>query len=650
MTMWCHLPTIFWLRGRLRNVVRAILGVAIITMLGFAYGPTAGASDHTLGFGGNLRAHDGQPVANGNYAIQFKIYQGGDGKHAGNPKGNLVWQETYPATSDKNAVIVTKGRFSVQLGSRNSLSDIDWSQGSLWLSMNVTKPAKNCRAFKDSACQGDGEMLPMTKVTASPFALDSAKLGGKTADQFVQLGGSKQTDSSSQASLFINKTGSGDFFRLQNGGVDALTLSQAGDIIFGTSSPKHTISVADSHDIAGGDLSITAGDGSSGGTLRLSGGKGSDGSHGVVVIDTPVYNTASQDANCLPNGQLAEQDCQFTATSLSSAAVLVAGFNQPDMTASLPDPAIKTAGRTIFISAHDESLPFEVEFNTERSARSINLTAGNSLSLLWNGQNWTLVSSGDKQADSKQPSSDSESTPVAPQRSGDPADISQADDISLAQVSVHDSKPLSEAPIGSIYYDASLGALRCYEESGWSDCSAAPDEFVSLSPSYANAVVRENGTGQLITDTCSADLNINDGTDQQEEICSTGETYNYYQWTSDEASQQTRSVFVTYKLPPSFKSFVEDSLALTARTAGDSSQVSLQAYRKDSKGALHACGEPQVLKGQINGSGWQPIQPETDSLADCEFEAGDSLVVQIDLTTSQGDSAFISDLDFMISR
>ncbi|HSH31806.1 MAG TPA: hypothetical protein VK963_04045, partial [Candidatus Saccharimonadales bacterium] len=93
-----------------------------------------------INFQARLLNAQGATVSDGNYNIQFKIYQDGDGC---NPTlgtspcgGALKWTESH-LNSASQGVRVTNGYFSVYLGSITSLSSVDFNQDTLWLSINV---------------------------------------------------------------------------------------------------------------------------------------------------------------------------------------------------------------------------------------------------------------------------------------------------------------------------------------------------------------------------------------------------------------------------------------------------------------------------------------------------------------------------------
>lgn len=295
MTVWCHLPTIFKRRFALRLAGLLSLCVALTTTLLFANVSHAiPSTTRTLSFQARLLSASGAVVPDGFYNVQFKIYHGGSGAAAGNPGGTLDWTETYINNGGTSGVEVRNGYLAVNLGSLNSFgTSVDWSLDNLWLSMNVAGSSTSCTTFGSSPCTADGEMVPMKKITATPFAINSGQLEGKTAAQFLQLAQGVQEDASTNtSSIYLNKTGSGNLLQLQSSGLDAFTLSNTGNLTFG-SNDHHTLGVATATaNNFGRNLAVSAGTGGSGtgsigGTLTLQGGNGggTNGDGGAVFID-----------------------------------------------------------------------------------------------------------------------------------------------------------------------------------------------------------------------------------------------------------------------------------------------------------------------------------------------------------------------------
>jgi hypothetical protein len=186
--MWCHLSTSIKFRRSLRFVALVLLLVALNTTLFFAtVSHAAAGTTRTISFQGRLQTAAGSVVADGHYNIQFKIYQGGAGTAVGNPDGTLKWTETYINNGGTSGVDVKNGFFSVNLGSVNPFgTSVDWDQDTLFLSMNVAGSATACTTFGTAPCAADGEMLPMKRITATPYAINAGAVGGKTVDQLIQ--------------------------------------------------------------------------------------------------------------------------------------------------------------------------------------------------------------------------------------------------------------------------------------------------------------------------------------------------------------------------------------------------------------------------------------------------------------------------------
>lgn len=300
--MWATILTIFKRRQTLRTAGLLALCVALITTLLFDVSTMATPGiNRTISFQGRLQYSTGGAVADGFYNMQFKIYQ--DGTRTSG--GTLEWTENYVNNNNDEGVEVKNGYFSVELGTNNPFaSQVDWNQDTLWLTMNVAGSADNCTTFNSGACVADGEMNPRQRFTSTPYSLNSGALEGKTASNFVQLSQGVQNDTANNSSsIFINKTGTGgNLLQLQNAGVDALTVTNTGNLLFGASVTPRTISVAESGANTDGSVLVVAagqggsGIGSNGGDLGLLGGDGggTNGNGGNVIIDGG-YRTGSGD-------------------------------------------------------------------------------------------------------------------------------------------------------------------------------------------------------------------------------------------------------------------------------------------------------------------------------------------------------------------
>lgn len=404
--------------ARTRRVFRvsAVFGlfVGMVFMSIFVNFPPAKAAtgiNRELNFQGRLLNAQGATVPDGYYNIQFKIYQDGDGQTAGNttgtPAGSLKWTESWLNASG-NGVLVRNGYLSVQLGSVTPFgTSVDWNQDKLWISMNVAGTNATCTPF--TSCSPDGEMLPMKRLSATPYALNAGQLGGMTSAQFLQLAQGVQTDvSTNTSSVFLNKTGAGgNFMQLQSTGVDVFTVTNAGNISFGNSS-NHSISIADSPaGVAGKNLTISAGNttnsgtGAAGGTLVLQGGNaggtgnnnGGDvtimggtgtgtGTRGIVTLGPSAY-AAGVNPSCAA-------DCTITQSLVDNYGTIIVNSTGVDITMTLPAPTNTSAtGRIVYVATAAGGQDYTLTANSGSNVVSVAMRQNTTASMIWNGTAWT---------------------------------------------------------------------------------------------------------------------------------------------------------------------------------------------------------------------------------------------------------------------
>lgn len=667
MTAWSHLPTIFKQRWNLQNAGLISICVVLITTLLFGYvAHAAPGVNKTLTFQGRLLTSTGSVVADGNYNMQFKIYQDGDAQGTGS---SLEWTEDYLNDSPATGVEVTNGYFSVNLGSKVAFgSSVDWNQDTLWLSMNIAGTG-NCSVF--TSCSPDGEMKPMRRITSTPMAMNSGAVGGKTADQLVQLGQGIQTDSGSASSIAINKTGSGDLLQLQNTGTDVLRVASSGDVIFGNDA-DHSITVSQAASgIAGRDLIMNAGQGgsgsgsnggdviinggiaggtnASGGNIVLSGGTGSGtGTGGLVILGTPTFSTVTNDTNCYTSGALVATSCTLATGSVDGSAAIIVGFSTDSKSVTVPDPSNTTAGRVIYIMAADTSHKFNLSLNGGGAGNTYSMVENTATTLMWNGSDWVVA--GTSQSNAFMGNTDADGT-LANIQIGSGSGSGSPTLLTLDKASANPTVTNTSAMLGSMYYDTTLGKIQCYQSNGWGDCASAPDTFVTLSPQFPNAVINGSGIGGTIsTDFCSNTLAINDGSSGQPDVCGTNETYNFYKWSSSETTDQTKSIYVSYQLPSNFKNFADGTLSLMGKTNDADATVKYQLYKDHPGSSLATCGTEKTVSTGTQTT-WQKVSSTgTDDPKDCSFAAGDSLLVRINVISKNNKNAYVSNLNFVYSN
>jgi hypothetical protein len=208
----------------------------------------------------------------------------------------------------------------------------------------------------------------------------------------------------------------------------------------------------------------------------------------------------------------------------------------------------------------------------------------------------------------------------------------------------------NDALLGSMYYDTTLGKLQCYEADGWGACGSSPDNVVTIAPEYTNAVLHGTGVGTMTSDLCSSTLGINDGSSGQPTICGSNETYNFYKWTSPQLTAQTYSIYVTYQLPSTFKTFSSGQTSLRGRTDSTNSTVAYRVYRNNSGTGLSACGSTVTVSTGVQSSWQVATATGTADPSTCGFAPGDSIVFKIDTTASSNADAYVGNLNFIFSN
>jgi hypothetical protein len=141
---------------------------------------------------------------------------------------------------------------------------------------------------------------------------------------------------------------------------------------------------------------------------------------------------------------------------------------------------------------------------------------------------------------------------------------------------------------GSMYYDTTTGRIQCYEADGWGACGSPPNNIITLTPEYAGAVLNGTGVGTMQADFCADESGVIQVNDT---LCDSGEAVNYYEWTSPQATSQTYSIYVTFQLPDTFESFLDDNtITLDARTTDTAdASVTYEVFRSTGS-AITQCG------------------------------------------------------------
>lgn len=287
------------------------------------------ATSSTLNFQARLMGANGSIVPDGNYNIEFKLYNTKDsgGTSQGNCSGSCVWTET---RTGSNTVAVSNGYFAIQLGSVSPFGNgINWDQ-ELWLTMNIggTSVTPNW----------DGEMSPRLKLTAVPYAFSAGQLTNQSGENRSTLGFSEQTGSNNillpDESGVLCIQGSSDCGFVKSGG--ALTVGPSSVSITGTLSVS-SLGTADSSSFLcyNSSNTIAACNTTGNGAAFTQGGNAFD---GTAVLGTNNANNLQFKTNgvvratfdtgntlYLGNGVSAGNPSDFTLQGTGSTTTAVAG-------------------------------------------------------------------------------------------------------------------------------------------------------------------------------------------------------------------------------------------------------------------------------------------------------------------------------------
>lgn len=228
---------------------------------------------------------------------------------------------------------------------------------------------------------------------------------------------------------------------------------------------------------------------------------------------------------------------------------------------------------------------------------------------------------------------------------GGPATLFTLDRSATAPIAAN-----NDAYLGSMYYDTVTGRIQCYEADGWGACGAAPDTSVVLTPEYTGAVLNGTGVGTLTADFCSNQAGI---LSVNTSFCASGLARNYYKWTSPQSTMQTYSIYVSYKLPSTFKTFNDDStINLTALTDSTSNgSVTYEVFRS-SGSAVSRCYDGGTNETAVTSTAntWQTVGINGNEATSCSFTANDSVIFKINVKAQNNANVYVENLSFVYTN
>jgi hypothetical protein len=183
--------------------------------------PKANAAPSTyLNFQARLKNSTGGIVPDGNYNMEFKLYDAAAG-------GSLIWTET---RTSGNKVRVANGYMTLSLGSVNPFpADVAWGEEH-WITMNIGGTGSP---------SWDGEMNPRLQLTAVPYAFKA-----DNANNANNVSSANQTAGSTNSSNVSIQSGNATGATSNSGNINidvGTATGTAGNISLGSSNTSSLI-------------------------------------------------------------------------------------------------------------------------------------------------------------------------------------------------------------------------------------------------------------------------------------------------------------------------------------------------------------------------------------------------------------------------
>lgn len=230
----------------LKNSIRFITVLLLFVCVSHAHADP----NPQLTFTGNL-ANTSETPLSGTYDMVFRIYETPTG-------GTPVATSTHTAANG-NPVTVTDGEFSVEIGSGvgNSLAGLNFETDAFYVGLTI---------------ESDSEMTPRERFASAAYSFNANYIDGFDSSVLVRNNATGTiATSSTDTILSIVQSGGGDILNLYDGSTEVFTVTNAGNVGIGTSTPLHELVIAGNLNLAGAVYDRTSSVGTDGYVLRSTG-------------------------------------------------------------------------------------------------------------------------------------------------------------------------------------------------------------------------------------------------------------------------------------------------------------------------------------------------------------------------------------------
>jgi hypothetical protein len=195
----------------------------VLAAIALSFSPALPEAPSLVNYQGIVTDAGGMPL-DGTYALTFKVYSDSTG-------GTLYWFEMHPSTD------ISDGLFNVILGEESPFPGGLFDNTELWMGVTV---------------DADPEIVPRTRLTAVPWAIEAAEADSADGVRWMNIAGVPAGFADG-----VDDVGSGDGHSLDavdGSPVDAVYVDPAGDVGIGTTTPSEKLEVR-------GDVLIDTGTG-----------------------------------------------------------------------------------------------------------------------------------------------------------------------------------------------------------------------------------------------------------------------------------------------------------------------------------------------------------------------------------------------------